>query len=328
MTTEEKVLSEMRDYLNAEQLEKLKNVLILALYGKDEKGEEKNELMCLDENMRILNIYFASLKIGGRSEKTMQKYALDIRNMLQFFDGKDLKEITTNEIRYYLAWYKENRKVTNTTLENMRLTFVALFGWLENEDYIAKSPMRKIPPIKKDTQPEKAFTQDEIEKLKFGAENIRDKAIITFLASTCCRVSELCGANIADVDFQKREVLVHGKGNKDRIVYLDEIANYYLKEYLNSRKDRNEALFITSKGAIERVKKNSIERLFARLGKKTGIENVHPHRFRSSQITNLLRKGMSIQLVQNLAGHSQINTTERYNKLDRTLVKNEFMRLT
>lgn len=172
MTTEEKVLSEMRDYLNAEQLEKLKNVLILALYGKDEKGEEKNELMCLDENMRILNIYFASLKIGGRSEKTMQKYALDIRNMLQFFDGRDLKEITTNEIRYYLAWYKENRKVTNTTLENMRLTFVALFGWLENEDYIAKSPMRKIPPIKKDTQPEKAFTQDEIEKLKFGAESI------------------------------------------------------------------------------------------------------------------------------------------------------------
>ena len=326
MTLEEKVLSEMHDYLNEDQLDKLKNVLILALYGKTENNE-KNELMCLDENTRILNTYFASLKIGGRSDKTLQKYALDIRNMIQFFNNRDIKQITTNEIRYYLAWYKENRKIANTTLESMRLTFVALFGWLENEDYIVKSPMRKIPPIKKDTQPEKAFTQDEIEKLKFGAESKRDKAIITFLASTCCRISELCEASLSDVNFDRREVLVHGKGNKDRIVYLDEIATYYLREYLNSRTDSCEALFVTTKGQPKRVKKNSVERLFARLGEKTGIENVHPHRFRSSQITNLLRKGMPIQLVQNLAGHSQINTTERYNKLDRTLVKNEFMRL-
>ena len=326
MTTEELILSEMQDCLNADQMERLRNVLVLALYGQKD-NEAKNEIMCVDENTRILNIYFASLKIGGRSEKTIKKYALDIKKMLEFFGNRNLCEITTNEMRYYLAWYKENRDITNTTLENMRLTFVSLFGWLENEDYISKSPMRKIPPIKKDTQPEKAFTQDEIEKLKFGATSIRDKAIITFLASTCCRVSELCGANIEDVDFQKREVLVHGKGNKDRVVYLDEVSNYYLKEYINSRTDDCEALFVTSKGEIQRVKKNSIERLFKRLGDKVGIENVHPHRFRSSQITNLLKKGMSIQLVQNLAGHEHINTTEKYNKLDRTLVKNEFMRL-
>lgn len=326
MKTEELILAEMQDYLNSEQMERLRNVLILVLY-KDEINEGKNELMCVDENTRILNIYFASLKIGGRSDKTIGKYALDIKKMLEFFGNRNLCELSANEIRYYLAWYKENRDITNTTLENMRLTFVALFGWLENEDYIVKSPMRKIPPIKKDTQPEKAFTQDEIEKLKFGATSIRDKAIITFLASTCCRVSELCDANLDDVDFQKREILVHGKGNKDRIVYLDEIANYYLKEYLKSRSDDNDALFITNKGEPTRIKRNSVERLFSRLGDKVGIENVHPHRFRSSQITNLLRKGMAIQLVQNLAGHENINTTEKYNKLERTLVKNEFMRL-
>lgn len=231
-------------------------------------------------------------------------------------------------MKYYLAWYKENRKVTNTTLENMRITFVTFWAWLEIEDYIDKNPMRKIAPIKKDTQSEKAFTSDEIEILKNAVDNPRDKAIITFLASTCCRVSELCNTNIDDVDFLKREVLIHGKGNKDRIVYLDDISSYYLKEYLKSRKDDNKSLFVKNKGCVERVKKNSIERLFSRLGKRTGIENVHPHRFRSSQITNLLRRGMPIQLVQNLAGHEHINTTEKYNKLDRTLVKNEFMRLT
>lgn len=322
---ENKILMGMQEYLNDDQMEHLKNVLVLALYGKAE--EEKHELMCVDENTRILNTYFASLRLGGRSEKTLQRYALDLKNMLLFFDGKNICEITTNEMRYYLAWYKEQREVSNTTLENMRLSFVAFFGWLENEDYILKSPMRKIPPIKKDTQPEKAFTQDEIEKLKFGATNIRDKAIITFLASTCCRVSELCGANRNDVDFNKREVLVHGKGGKDRIVYLDEVSAYYLREYLETRIDDNVALFVTAKGEATRIKKNSVERLFARLGEKTGIENVHPHRFRSSQITNLLKRGMAIQLVQNLAGHEHINTTERYNKLDRTLVKNEFMRL-
>lgn len=324
MTLEEKILTRMQSYLSSDQMERLKEVLILTLYEKDER---KNELVCIDENTRILNTYFASLKIGGRSDRTLNKYGLDIRNMLMFFDNKDVREITTNEIRYYLAWYKENRKIANTTLENMRLTFVAFFGWLENEDYIVKSPMRKIPPIKRDTQPERAFTQDEIEKLKFGASNNRDRAIITFLASTCCRISELCNANITDVDFNKREVLVHGKGNKDRIVYLDDISSFYLREYLNSRSDNNQALFVTLKGVPDRIKKNSVERLFARLGQKTGIDNVHPHRFRSSQITNLLKKGMSIQLVQSLAGHEHINTTEKYNKLDRTLVKNEFMRL-
>lgn len=326
MTVEEIILTKMADCLDEKQMEKLKNVLILALY-KDEH-ENKQELMCVDENTRILNTYFASLKIGGRSEKTIKKYALDIRMMLDFFNNLDLTKINTNEIRYYLAWYKENRQVTNTTLENMRLSLNAFFKWMENEDYIAKNPMRKIPPIKKDTQPEQAFTSSEIESLKIHTDSPRDKAMITFLSSTCCRISEMCLANISDVDFDKHEVTVHGKGNKDRIVYLDDIAVYYLKEYLNQRTDDNEALFVTERGEARRIKKNSAERMFARLGEKVEIDGVHPHRFRSSQITNLLKKGMSIQHVQNLAGHENITTTEKYNKLDKTLVKNEFMRLT
>lgn len=327
MTVEEMILSEMADCLNEKQMEKLKNVLILALYKEDNENN-KQELMCVDENTRILNTYFASLKIGGRSDKTLQKYALDIRLMLDFFGNKSVKDITTNELRYYLAWYKENRGVSNTTLEGMRTVFKTFFAWLEDEDYIHKSPMRKIAPIKKDTQKETALSSSEIEILKISTSSLRNKAIISFLASTCCRISEICQANINDVDFEKREVLVHGKGNKDRIVYLDDVLIYYLQEYLKSRTDNEEALFVNQKGEATRIKRNSIERMFARLGEQTNIDGVHPHRFRSSQITNLLKKGMAIQLVQNLAGHENINTTERYNRLDKTLVKNEFMRLT
>lgn len=315
------ILCKMSAELSADQLTKLQQTLSISLYEKD-NGEDSAK-----SNEQILNMYFSSLKIGGRSEKTIQKYALDIKNMLKFFDNKNLLTITANDIRYYLAWYQENRGVKNTTLENMRLSFTAFYGWLENEEYIQKNPVKKISAIKKDTQPEKIFTPDEIEKLKFGATNDRDRAIITFLASTCCRVSELCETDISDVDFIKREVRVHGKGNKDRIVYLDEIASYYLKIYLEKRTDDNLALFVTNKGQPVRIKRNSVEKLFSRLGAKLGMKNVHPHRFRASQITNLLRKGMSIQLVQNLAGHSNITTTEHYYRNDDTLVKNEFMRL-
>lgn len=319
-----RIISKMQGELTAEQLKRLNDVLTLVLFEEDVK---KNELMCYDENIAVLNIFFASLKVGCRSEQTIKKYALDIKNLLSFLNNKPVTEVNTNDIRYYLAWYKENRNVSNTTLENMRLTFVSFFGWLENEDYIAKSPMRKIGAIKKDTQPERCFTPDEIERLKFGAKSTRDRAIISFLASTCCRVSEMCNADKSDVDFDRREVLVHGKGDKDRVVYLDEVSCYYLKEYLKQRTDDNPALFVTAKGEVTRIKKNSVERLFARLGNRLGIEGVHPHRFRSSQITNLLKKGMSIQLVQSLAGHSNINTTEHYYRNDKTLVKNEFMRL-
>lgn len=315
----------MADCLSQSQLEKLKNVLIMALYQEE---ESKDEVMCVDDNTRTINMYFATLKIGGRSEKTIGKYALDIKMMLEFLNNKDIREITTNDIRYYFAWYKETRKVSNTTLEGMRMSLNAFFKWLENEDIILKSPMRKIAPIKKDSQPEKVLSSSELEKLKVNSSSPRDKAIITFLSSTCCRITELCEANISDVDFEKQEVLVHGKGNKDRIVYLDEVAKYYLSEYLATRTDNEEALFITSKGTPRRIKRNSVERMFSRLGDKLEIDGVHPHRFRSSQITNLLKKGMAIQLVQNIAGHEHINTTEKYNKLDRTLVKNEFMRLT
>lgn len=324
INVENEILYRMQNDLTIEQLQKLRNVLLSVLYSNI---EEKNELMCIDDNTRIINMYLASLKISGRSDSTIKKYALDIKNLLIFLNNKNILEINTNEIRYYLAWYKENRKVSNTTLENMRLSFNSLFRWLETEDYIDKSPMRKISTIKCDTQKEEIFTQDEIEKLKFGATNLRDRAIIAFLSSTGCRISELCDTNISDVDFVNKEVLVHGKGNKDRIVFLDDIALYHLKEYINYRKDNNEALFVTLKGETKRVKRNSIERNFVRLGNKLNINNVHPHKFRSTQITNLLVKNMNIQLVQQLVGHTNINTTQRYYRGDISLVKNEFMRL-
>ena len=172
--------------------------------------------------------------------------------------------------------------------------------------------MRKIAPIKKDTQKETALSSSEIEILKISTSSLRNKAIISFLASTCCRISEICQANINDVDFEKREVLVHGKGNKDRIVYLDDVSIYYLQEYLKSRTDNEDALFVNQKGEATRIKRNSIERMFARLGEQTNIDGVHPHRFRRTGATFALRRGMPIELVSKLLGHESIETTRIY----------------
>lgn len=321
---ENEILYKMQNDLSPQQLQKLKDIMLIALYPHEDNNAETIDE---NDNEKIINMYWVSLKISGRSENTIKRYALDIKNLLKFFNNKSVLDFTANDIRYYLAWYKDERKVSNTTLENMRLSFNSFFRWLEIEEYIDKNPMRKIFTIKCDTQKEEIFTQDEIEKLKFGVTNLRDRAIITFLASTGCRISEMCDTNISDVNFVEKEVLVHGKGNKDRIVPIDNIALYHLKEYLNSRADDNEALFVTLKGEPNRVKRNSIERSFARLGVKLNVKNVHPHKFRSTRITDLLVKNMSIQLVQQIAGHSNINTTQRYYRGDISLVKNEFMRL-
>ncbi|MBQ0036412.1 MAG: tyrosine-type recombinase/integrase, partial [Firmicutes bacterium] len=247
--------------------------------------------------------------------------------MLEFFNNKDLTKIKSDEMKYYLAWYKENRGVSNTTLEGMRVVFCVLFDWMVNNDYIDKSPMRTVLPIKKDTMPERELTDSEIEKFKNACKSIRDRAIIEFLYSTGCRITEMCETKLSDVNWEKSEVYIIGKGNKPRTVYLTDTAKYYLQEYLNTRTDELDILFTCNKGEPRPVKKNSIERLFARLSDEAGVDRIHPHRFRVKRICTIVNRTDNIVIAQAIAGHSNISTTERYYRKNQEHVKSEFFRI-
>lgn len=314
----------MADSLDGEQLDKLKNALFLVLY---EKPLGENELMCVDDNTRIINMFFASLKMCNRSDKTIEKYALDIKKMLEFFHNKSLLEIKPDEMKYYLMWYKTYRQVSNTTLEGMRVVFKTFFQWLVDNDYLDKSPMRTINPIKKDTIPERELSDTEIEKFKNACKSSRDRAMIEFLYSTGCRITEMCNCKISDINWDKSEVQIIGKGDKPRIVYLTDTAKYYLEEYLNSRTDQLDILFISNKGEPRQVKRNSVERLFARLSDKAGVERIHPHRFRVKRICTIVNRTDNMVVAQAIAGHSNIATTEKYYRKNQSHIKSEFFRI-
>lgn len=217
--------------------------------------------------------------------------------------------------------------MSGTTLDGMRRVFTAFFNWLEIEEYIVKSPARRVSRIKKDTKKERELHEDELEKLANGCSNIRDRALIEFMYTTAARVSEVAGINISDVDFQEKSVLLHGKGGKDRTSFFTDKAAYYLKEYLKTRTDDNDAMFVSLKNPKNRVTKDSIEQMVRSLGRKVDLNKIHPHRFRVTRITILVNRGMALQDVQEIAGHADINTTHMYYRGNREHVRAEYMKV-
>jgi site-specific recombinase XerD len=262
--------------------------------------------------------------IEGKSKKTIERYKLAIDMLLEFFNEKNVKEITTNDLRYYLALYQQQRKVSGTTLDGMRRVFSAFFNWLEQEDYIYKSPARRVARIKKDTKKERELYESEIEMLAQACTTIRDRALIEFMYATAARVSEVAGINREEVDFEKRSVLLHGKGGKDRIAYFTDKAALFLRQYLEQREDDNEALFVSLKNHNTRVTKESIEQMVRILGNRSGVTGIHPHRFRVTRITVLVNRGMPLQDVQVIAGHASINTTQMYYRANGEKVRFEY----
>lgn len=311
------ILQRMQEALSDQQFLKLKNVLEIVL--QDHAAEEgKQEIVPGNTNELIIRQFIASKKLEGLSYSTLEQYHRAILNMVETV-GKQIVDIETNDIRYYLSMYQEKRKVSKVTINNMRRYFSTFFGWCTDEDIIQKNPMRRIKQIKQEKTVKEPFSEIEMEQLRQAAKKVRDRALVEFLYSTGCRVSEVMRIDLKDVDFVHNSVVVTGKGNKQREVYITEKAMYWLKKYLSERKDNVSALF-TGKGK-KRLGKPGIEAVLTKIGQTAGISKVHPHRFRRTIATNLINKGMPIQDVQQILGHSSLDTTMIYCKVDKENVK-------
>lgn len=313
-----KIINEMADYLNIAQMKKLQEVLIKNLSdARPEKEQISNE--------EYLKMFIEAKQIEGCSARTLQYYQVTIEHLLKNTDTV-IRKITTDEIRTYLAEYQQRNNCSKVTVDNVRRNISSFFSWLEEEDYILKSPMRRIHKIKT-KQPVKEIISDEvIERLRDNCRCSRDLAMIDLLYSTGIRVGELVGLNISDIDFEERECVVYGKGDKERRVYFDAKAKLHLQNYINSRTDTNPALFVTLDSPYERLKISGVEIRVRELGRKLNIEKIHPHKFRRTMATRAIDKGMPIEQVQKILGHSQIGTTMQYAIVNQNNVKTSHRR--
>lgn len=313
-----KIINEMADYLNIAQMKKLQEVLIKNL---SDARPEKEQI----SNQEYLKMFIEAKQIEGCSARTLQYYQVTIEHLLKNIDTV-IRKITTDEIRTYLAEYQQRNNCSKVTVDNVRRNISSFFSWLEEEDYILKSPMRRIHKIKT-KQPVKEIISDEmIERLLDNCRCSRDLAMIDLLYSTGIRVGELVGLNISDIDFEERECVVYGKGDKERRVYFDAKAKLHLQNYINSRTDTNPALFVTLDSPYERLKISGVEIRVRELGRKLNIEKIHPHKFRRTMATRAIDKGMPIEQVQKILGHSQIGTTMQYAIVNQNNVKTSHRR--
>lgn len=313
---EEKVVSiinEMAEYLNVSQMKKLQEVLLKTF---SEHEAAKAEI----SNSEYLQLFLDAKKIEGCSERTIQYYRTTMERLLDTI-ATPIRKVTTEEIRHYLVGYQKINNCSKVTVDNVRRNISSFFSWLEEEDYILKSPMKRIHKIKTKQQVKETISDEAIEQLRDNCKCIRDLAMIDLLYSTGIRVGELVNLNISDVDFEARECIVFGKGDKERKVYFDAKAKIHLQEYLNSRNDRNPALFVTLDAPYDRLKISGVEIRMRRLGRALNMDKIHPHKFRRTMATRAIDKGMPIEQVQKLLGHSQIDTTMQYAIVNQTNVK-------
>lgn len=308
-----RIINEMAEYLNVSQMKKLQEVLLKTF---SEHETTKAEI----SNSEYLQLFLDAKKIEGCSERTIQYYRTTIERLLNTI-ATPIRKMTTEEIRHYLVGYQKINNCSKVTVDNVRRNISSFFSWLEEEDYILKSPMKRIHKIKTKQQVKETISDEAIEQLRDNCKCIRDLAMIDLLYSTGIRVGELVNLNILDVDFEARECVVFGKGDKERKVYFDAKAKIHLQEYLNSRNDRNPALFVTLDAPYDRLKISGVEIRMRRLGKTLNMDKIHPHKFRRTMATRAIDRGMPIEQVQKLLGHSQIDTTMQYAIVNQTNVK-------
>ena len=307
------IINEMTEFLSVAQLKKLQEVLIKALV----EGDASKRQISNDE---YLKLFLDAKKIEGCSERTLDYYGKTIRHLLDNVETP-VRKMTTDEIRSYLVDYQQINNCGKVTVDNIRRNISSFFSWLEEEDYILKSPMRRIHKIKAKTVVKETISDEAIERLRDECPEKRDLAMIDLLYSTGMRVGELVNLNIADIDFEQRECVVFGKGDKERRVYFDAKTKIHLKEYLDSREDENQALFVTLDAPHDRLKISGVEIRIRNLGRSLGMNKIHPHKFRRSMATRAIDKGMPIEQVQKILGHSQIDTTMQYAIVNQNNVK-------
>ena len=309
----DKIIQTMLPHLNNKQLINLKTAVISLVNSKDKESS-------LADNDELLGRYFASKRAEGCSEKSLKYYKATITKAFAEIN-KDVREIVTDELRNYLMDYQQNHNSSKVTIDNIRRILSSFFNWLEDEDYIIKSPVRRIHKVKVSTTVKETYSDEELEKLRDCCTNRRDLALIDFLASTGMRVGELVLLNRDDIDFQERECVVFGKGSKERIAYFDARAKLHLQKYLQDRSDNNAALFVALKGEHSRLTIGGVESRLKKLGEQVGISRVYPHKFRRTLATTAIDKGMPIEQLQRLLGHKRIDTTLHYAMVKQQNVK-------
>lgn len=318
----EKVMKEieqkMASILNNEQKEKLREVLLYTFFNI-EVTDIKDEL--IEDTTDYLQLFISAKRIEGCSERTLNYYETTINNMIENLNKK-VNCIETEDLRNYLSEYQARNNCSKVTIDNVRRILSSYFAWLEDEDYIVKSPVRRIHKVKANQTVKETYTDEELEEMRDACTEIRDLAMIDFLSSTGVRVGELVKLDIVDVNMQERSCVVVGKGGKEREVYFDARTKIHLQNYLNRRTDNNSALFVSLLKPYNRLKISGVEIRLRELGRKTNIRKVHPHKFRRTMATKAIDKGMPIEQVQVLLGHRKIDTTLQYAMVNQNNVRN------
>ena len=311
------VVTDMLSYLNNAQVEKLKEVLLHTLWDYDispSYGKTK------EQEQDLLALFLAAKRIEGCSEKSLRYYQATTQAMLDGI-GKPIKEIVTEDIRQYLTNYQRERHSSRVTIDNIRRILSSFFSWLEDEDYILKSPVRRIHKVKTASNIKETYSDETLELMRDSCSEMRDLAMIDLLASTGMRVGEMVLLNRDDVDFAERECVVFGKGDNERMVYFDARTKLHLQAYLESRNDDNPALIVSLKAPFNRLSIGGVETRLRELGRQLGVHKVHPHKFRRTLATMAIDKGMPIEQLQQLLGHKRIDTTLQYAMVKQSNVK-------
>lgn len=312
------ILNEMSEFLNVMQMKKLQKVLVLYL---DESRQTEEETT----NQEYLDMFLTAKQIEDCSARTIQYYRVTVEHMLKKIEIP-LRQVNTEDVRKYLIDYQKINNCSKVTLDNVRRNLSSFFAWLEDEDHILKSPVKRIHKIKTKTVVKEVISDESIEILRDNCKEKRDLAIIDLLFSTGMRVGELVNLDIADIDFNERECVVYGKGDKERRVYFDARAKLHLQNYLKCRNDSNPALFVTLNDPHKRLQISGVEIRLRTLGRSLNLERIHPHKFRRTMATRAIDKGMPIEQVQKLLGHQQIDTTMQYAMVNQTNVKSSHRR--
>ncbi len=314
----EEIMQDMLAYLDNAQMKQLRQVVkhVLCRYDVTELEMKPEE----DDSNNLITRFIAAKRIEGCSEKTLKYYQTTIDAMMAFL-GKNIRNIHTEDLRTYLTEYQSKKQLSQVTIDNIRRILSSFFSWLEDEDYIIKSPVRRIHKVKTVSSIKETYSDEDLEKMRDNCEELRDLAIIDMLASTGMRVGEMVLLNREDINFAERECVVFGKGDKERIVYFDARAKLHLQEYLDSRTDKNPALFVTLRAPHERIQIGGIEHRLREMGRRLNIPKVHPHKFRRTLATMAIDKGMPIEQLQRLLGHQRIDTTLQYAMVKQSNVK-------
>lgn len=305
------ILDAMCPCLNSDQMHRLKTALHMAMYDYSVSKKETEIIVRQPDGYAYLDKFLLSKSSAGLSSRTLDNYRLTIT---MFLDAvrKPLTELTDDDFIYYLERYRQIRQVSFSRVKNMQSALSSFFSWLHKKRYIPSNPVAQLDSIKLPKTIKKPFSDEDRELLKIQCNQLRDLALMEFLYSTGVRVSELTSLNRSDINFNSNDVTVFGKGSKERETYITPSAGIYLKMYLDSRTDDNPALFVSLHRPYRRLSKNGVERMLRELGRRTGIKNVHPHRFRRTMATNALNRGMPIEQVSRLLGHAKLDTTQIY----------------